>query len=441
METLLELHDEKLLQDEITRMRNLTNYVVESGYELWIFEDMRDECLETLQACTTLLDLPASQAEAELLRMFNKQDTSDAIVYWLRLLTCAHFREHAARFEPYVPELAGVDAYCKENLEPPYTEIEHLGLTALMEVLLDPIGVGVQINYLDRTPGPEMNHYNLAPKSTARSTIQLLYRPGHYDLLYKISEQASARRQMSEHQILNAASAQSNMQVNRATSFSQQHQIQSTPADYYGTSLGYLLSLPQLSGPLPAFTGFQTQGFVPESTPYGLSSQTASSYSMDYPKSMSPEAAAPTPDNLTQLPPASITSLPPIDVRPLTLNTRDTTISLSPLSPTTITNPTKPRLQSPSANTPTPTLPPPLTRISSHDSQQSQFRPSMYQYKDDWGEISAHQQPVFQTSTFKNSHYNVSHYNNPNFQPEVWTPGQEGEERDERGRSGRRGTS
>jgi hypothetical protein len=50
---------------------------------------------------------------------------------------------------------------------------------------------------------------------------------------------------------------------------------------------------------------------------------------------------------------------------------------------------------------------------------QGQFRPSVYQYQDDWGSTSPQ---GFQTSTFKNSHYNVAHYNNPNFQPEQWTP-------------------
>lgn len=64
----------------------------------------------------------------------------------------------------------------------------------------------------------------------------------------------------------------------------------------------------------------------------------------------------------------------------------------------------------------------------------SQFRPSMYQYKEDWGDSPA---PAFQTSTFKNSHYNVSHYNNPNFQPEQWTPDCE----EAVGRVTRRGTA
>jgi hypothetical protein len=49
----------------------------------------------------------------------------------------------------------------------------------------------------------------------------------------------------------------------------------------------------------------------------------------------------------------------------------------------------------------------------------SQFRPSIYQYKEDLADGPI---PVLQTNAFRNSYFNIVYYNNPNFQPEQWTP-------------------
>ena len=56
----------------------------------------------------------------------------------------------------------------------------------------------------------------------------------------------------------------------------------------------------------------------------------------------------------------------------------------------------------------------------------NQFRHSKYEYETDWNDPSAQ---IFQTSMFKNSHYNTAHYCNPNFQPEEWSPDDEGRSR------------
>jgi len=60
---------------------------------------------------------------------------------------------------------------------PQASEIDHIGITALSEVLLKPAGVSLEIVYLDRSVGREPNVICYAPSTSPQTTIRLLYRP------------------------------------------------------------------------------------------------------------------------------------------------------------------------------------------------------------------------------------------------------------------------
>ncbi|KAL8839597.1 MAG: hypothetical protein Q9170_001701 [Blastenia crenularia] len=94
-------------------------------------------------------------------------------------------------FIPYTEGLPVVD-YCAVHIEPYNVEIDNLGLQACFEAILRPALIALQVLYLDRTAGEQVNEFNWHVKPSdpppaygAMATIRLLYRPGHYDMLYK----------------------------------------------------------------------------------------------------------------------------------------------------------------------------------------------------------------------------------------------------------------
>jgi ubiquitin thioesterase protein OTUB1 len=375
---LQKLGDKKLLEEECDRMLGLTDWVASmTNHESWIFEDMRDGVINLLREVINNLHLgPIPEEKSVLLPPFNDPGESDGMVYWCRLLASAYLKANPRAFQDFIPDLIGVDNYCKDVLEPSNNEIEHLGMTLLFEILLKPIGVAVEIVYLDRSVGTEANVHYLKPEvpNAARSTIHLLYRPGHYDILYKDTN-PTRTQSLSQQQISESAAAHSNIQVNRVTSFTHRHSLQGTPADYNGVDMSILVSMPTIFNPLQTSPGYaesyhSVTDFSPPPThvpPYVDSSRTT--HSISPASSVSPGP--------TIFPASSL----PIHPHTMAANVSPTAAHVPPGA--------------------------------------SQFRPSMYQYKEDWGDAPAQ---GFQTSTFKNSHYNVSHYNNPNFQPEQWTP-------------------
>ncbi|KAJ0103682.1 hypothetical protein Patl1_05466 [Pistacia atlantica] len=120
-----------------------------------------------------------------------------SVVMFFRFVASGEIRKRSEFFEPFVLGLtnATVEQFCKSSVEPMGEESDHVHITALSDALSVPI----RVVYLDRsscdTAGVSVNHHDFIPsgnlpKAASGSTevispfITLLYRPGHYDILY-----------------------------------------------------------------------------------------------------------------------------------------------------------------------------------------------------------------------------------------------------------------
>jgi ubiquitin thioesterase protein OTUB1 len=70
-----------------------------------------------------------------------------------------------------------VASYCDANIDPHQIEIDHPGMQALTDVLLKPAGIALEVIYLDRSAGTEVNAHQFAPGLSQAHPIRLLYRP------------------------------------------------------------------------------------------------------------------------------------------------------------------------------------------------------------------------------------------------------------------------
>lgn len=328
-----------------------------------VYEDMRDEVaylMNDIQAA-----LPDQEAAMNvLLQKFNDLDVANHILYYLRLLTSSFLKgdPNANEYLGFIPEDMGIMAYCQNYLELPGREIEHLGVQLLYNVLLKPCAMVIEIAYLDRSPGPQVNTYRIPSEadgqdaSTLGPVMYLLFRPDHYDILYPHP----------------APLAPLDIQVNRVSSFSHEHHI--TPnidnlEAFGGVDMTTLSLIPGLG--------------VGRDVP-SLALPTASSIESYSPSPQSPWMATPFAETL------------PIRQQALPKQEQSSAPSLRAVSlgPHPIQGQT-----------------PPLRFSEYCHPQVVENYPS--------------QEPRFTTNTFKNSHFNTAHYNNPNFQPEEYRPEQD----------------
>lgn len=114
-----------------------------------------------------------------MLEVFNEPGMSNYLVVYLRLITSGHLQKNYEFYQHFIEGHASVKDFCSHEVEPMYKESDHIHITAITEAT----GISVCINYLNRGDGEQVTKHNfpdhLEPK------IFLLYRPGHYDVLYK----------------------------------------------------------------------------------------------------------------------------------------------------------------------------------------------------------------------------------------------------------------
>lgn len=358
--------------------------------------------LETINLLKDLAQIAGdtSTAMALLMQRFNDRECSNAIIYHLRLLAGAWLKGNAAEYEPFLDAGGDVTSWAHLNIEVPDKEIDHLSIMLLSSILLKPIGFVLEIAYLDRTPGSMVNTYRFPDEANGQDSgslgpiIYLLFRPDHYDILYKDPAGTAAPV---------AAPAPVNLQVHRAESFSQQHQITSHPSTslHNFATLDYspLAMLPGFCGPTPA---------LPSMTASSPASPMHDAYT---PTVQSSWMQAPFPDTHLQQP------IPPPAPPPLAARA-------TPAPAPSQQRVAAPTTQGGGAN-----------KSGQPVDYQLRFSSQCFHLKNPGGDPSLlsqspfPEQPSFTTTMFKNSHFNKAHYNNPHFHPEEWTPDDEPGER------------
>lgn len=185
-ELLIQQGSKELVDGEHLRLTQLNNYLVNSGnYDPDLFVDFVEDTFELLKQISDNIHDPDT-AMAVLTTKFNDA-SSMSILFHLRLLAGAWLRGNRDQYAAWCE--ADPETYAQTVIEPAQREIEELGIVLLVEVLLKPVGFTLEIAYLDRSQGSQVNTHRFpdGDPTNLGGFIHLLYRPGHYDILYKPS--------------------------------------------------------------------------------------------------------------------------------------------------------------------------------------------------------------------------------------------------------------
>jgi len=131
---------------------------------------------------------------------------SNTVVMLLRLITSAEIQQREAHFMPFVLGQYELDVsdFCRRFVEPMQEESDHIHAQALA----DAVGVPIRIAHIDSNlhSGGEsevsfvdMQPEGVSPQQSGPARVHLLYRPGHYDILYPSVQQ--------QQQLVEAAAA------------------------------------------------------------------------------------------------------------------------------------------------------------------------------------------------------------------------------------------
>lgn len=187
-ETLYTEKDHEVFNRVEDYIRSSIDTVEKYGYDRFTIEPFHEEMMDLF---TKISSSKANQDFSDIHNLLNEENsTSDYCVWYLRVITSTHLKSDAGRFIHFLydPECLDVETFCQREIDPMGKEITMLGVIALAEAF----GVKVDIEYLDGREllngGTTLAKHSFGKDGCESSlTITMLYRPGHYDILYTSS--------------------------------------------------------------------------------------------------------------------------------------------------------------------------------------------------------------------------------------------------------------
>ncbi|KAI8053994.1 GK23559 [Syncephalis plumigaleata] len=166
--------------------------LLDAGFEWIAMEDFYDTTLELFdQIVKTEYATKQDAVTALLKRTLEEQGSiSNAVVVHFRMVASAYLRKHADDYLPFIEFGQTMEQYCAHNVEAFGRESEEIHIIALTKALQ----TRVQVVYLDNSTANDSRvsvHTFDGRESESTSdagqpnTVILLYRPGHYDILYQ----------------------------------------------------------------------------------------------------------------------------------------------------------------------------------------------------------------------------------------------------------------
>lgn len=156
---------------------------IHSGFPDYCIEDFYDTLLGLFQLLLQV-EQPQPTSNALLLQKIehamNELGTTDCCVSYMRFICSGHMRSNSSDFAPFLTSAPSVELFCRQKTEVFGCEAEDLHIVALCREF----GVGVQVEYLD---AHMPQHAVQFPQPHVLPVMHLLYRPGHFDLIYKSS--------------------------------------------------------------------------------------------------------------------------------------------------------------------------------------------------------------------------------------------------------------
>jgi ubiquitin thioesterase protein OTUB1 len=179
---------ERMIQDheEAKRFKKCVDEakeeMVKLGFPVFTMEDFYDNFVDQIDTvtCATEDDEDArSKKLNDLIEVFNDEGQSNYLVAFMRLLCSMQIKKEADLYINFLDGDTDVHTFCALEVEPMFKESDIVHIHALSKAM----NVIVRIVYLDRSVKDDISTHDF-PEDSSAPNIHLLYRPGHYDLLY-----------------------------------------------------------------------------------------------------------------------------------------------------------------------------------------------------------------------------------------------------------------
>ncbi|KAI5285232.1 hypothetical protein KEM52_002533 [Ascosphaera acerosa] len=182
-EQLSQLESSQLVRAEKDRFHAMAVLLDAAGRERDLYEIFLDAVDEIFDAVMAAIAQGSPVDDKLLLSLFNDEYTSESVVTFFRLVTGSWLLQHADEYQAFLP--TAVAEYVATTIDTVKAEIDEIGLQGLLDSMIKGSGFGVDVVYMDAGSTEEATVHQKLKSEEGRPTINLFYRPGHYDILYR----------------------------------------------------------------------------------------------------------------------------------------------------------------------------------------------------------------------------------------------------------------
>lgn len=185
-ETIEATQDSQLLRKVSETVMSSLHRLLKFGFESYTLEDFYEQFLDELQFYQRKLESGNPNYKAQdnmgdtaIVRMANP-NIAQYLIFWARMMASLYMRENQKEYEMFVPQhKGGFGAWLKSDVEALKAEADHLQTVALSKAM----DVPITIYCLENVPkgGPQ----KVDTIANRKSCFDVLFRPGHYDVLYR----------------------------------------------------------------------------------------------------------------------------------------------------------------------------------------------------------------------------------------------------------------
>ena len=170
------------LFEKINKARQM---MVNAGFEPLVFETFESMFKDFLSGIQSGLI-----NSTNLQQSFDDKEMFDYYVMYLRFVISAYIRTNVATFELYFENEYQLLHFCQTEVEPIDSEADQIQIVAMFNYM----GIPLRIFYIDNSSSAKVTCLSLPEldnnseeevlKTDGDYPIQLLYKPGHYDIVY-----------------------------------------------------------------------------------------------------------------------------------------------------------------------------------------------------------------------------------------------------------------
>merc|ERR1712228_1020100 len=197
-ETIESTQDLPLLQKVSENVMTSLHRILKFGYESFTIEDFYYAFMDELQFYQKKIEnpeytAPDKQGNTAIARMANP-NIAQYLIFWARMMASLHMRENQKDYEMFIPQnKGGFAAWLKSDVEALKSEADHLQTVALSKSIDVPITIYCLENI--QKGGPQ----KVETIDKRKSCYDILFRPGHYDVLYRKVKGGNNNEEMKEN--------------------------------------------------------------------------------------------------------------------------------------------------------------------------------------------------------------------------------------------------